>query len=141
MSVYSRGDRVVVNTGRIRGVGGTIVGWTGAPTGRQRELIVKLDLPKDLDRVVHVMPYEVQRKEVWKQTHPQALGHRLYRSYADGRYWLPLDGHPLSDERYAVCRAAERSGDVFFLKQTAIQARADLQPTEEYIEAAPGTVD
>jgi hypothetical protein len=71
---------------------------------------------------------------------PQVQRRRLYKT-TNGRYWLPLIHHAHSDERYAVCRAAERSGDVFYLKHTAIQPWVDLKPTNDYIEGAPGTVD
>lgn len=66
MSEYKRGDRVVVNSGNVRGVAGTVV----AQSKVTRSLTIKLDMPNDRERVVNVMPYEVQREEVWNETHP-----------------------------------------------------------------------
>jgi hypothetical protein len=68
-SDYTRGDRVVVNSGHLKAAPGKVL----TQSMRTRGLTVFLDAKRrdGRDHVVNVMPYEVQREEIWKQTHPQ----------------------------------------------------------------------
>lgn len=61
-STYKRGDRVVVNCANIRGIAGKVL----AQSKSTKSLSIQLD---DRAHAINVMPYEVQREEVWLQTH------------------------------------------------------------------------
>lgn len=66
MSEYKSGDRIVAN----------VTGYVGKPGKVIRQSKVTQALTVQLDGLEHetsLMPYELQREEVWKQTHPDIM--------------------------------------------------------------------
>ena len=51
----------------------------------------------------------------------------------DGRFWLPVEDHPQTDETYVVVRALQSQGDgSWAVRHTAVMTRSDLKSTPFY---------